>query len=184
MSFDQRLGDLVQKIAYLTEVTNCLACPPDNQIIQNNLLGKASNLDILAQSCLKTQPKVLFRHTGKVTHHIGPVGSKYLIARANMQSAEIRHIDSGREIAKIAIQGLNCSFDHQERLYCGTQFKKLIAVSSRSFKVIGQVSTQGSVNSISLGFHPNTLILGQTNGYVCFVKINADREDATGGKQN
>lgn len=81
---DQRLGDISQKIAYLTEVTHCLACPPDNQIIQNNLLGKASNLDILSQSCLKTTPKVLFRHKGKVTHHIGPVGSKYIIARANM----------------------------------------------------------------------------------------------------
>lgn len=94
-------------------MTHCLACPPDNQIIRNNLLGNSSNLDVLAQSCLKTTPKVLFRHTGKVTHHIGPVGFKYIIARANMQQAEIRHIDTGREIAKLAIQGLNCSFDYQ-----------------------------------------------------------------------
>ena len=76
------------------------------------MLGNGSNLDILSQSCLKTTPKVLFRHTGKVTHHIGPVGQKYLIARANMQQAELRHIDTGREITKLAIQGLNCSLDH------------------------------------------------------------------------
>ena len=83
MSMDQRLGDLSQRLTYLTEVTHCLACPPDNQVIQNNILGKASNLDILAQSCLKSTPKILFRHSGKVTHHIGPVGQKYLIARAS-----------------------------------------------------------------------------------------------------
>jgi len=58
---------------------------------------------VLAQSCLKSTPKVLFRHVGKVTHTIGPVGSKYLIARANMQQAEIRHLDSGREVTKLAI---------------------------------------------------------------------------------
>ena len=37
------------------------------------------------------------------------------------------------------------------------------------------MNTKGSVNSISLGFQPNTLIVGQTNGYLLFVKINADR---------
>ena len=102
-SVDQRLGDISQKLAYLTEVTHCLACPPDNQVIQNNLLGKPSNLEVLAQSCLKTQPKVLFRHNGKVTHHLGPVGQKYIIARSSMQQAEIRHLDSGREVTKLAI---------------------------------------------------------------------------------
>lgn len=103
---------------------------------------------------------MLFRHQGKVTHTIGPVGSKYLIARASMQQAEIRHLDSGREVTKLPIQGLNCSFDHQERLYVGTQYKKLMVYSSRTFKLIGQISTKGSVNCISLGFHPNTLIIG------------------------
>ena len=78
------MGDIAQKLNYLTEVTHCLACPPDNTIVQNNILGKPSNLDVLAQSCLKSTPKVLFRHQGKVTHHIGPVGQKYLIARSNM----------------------------------------------------------------------------------------------------
>ena len=112
MSMEQRLGDIQSKLTHLTEVTHCLACTPDNQIIQNNLLGKASNLDVLAQSCLKTVPRALFRHQGKVTHHIGPVGQKYLIARSSPQTAEIRHIDSGREIVKLQIQGLNCSFDH------------------------------------------------------------------------
>lgn len=91
-----------------------------------------------------------------------------------MQQAEIRHLDSGREAAKLAIQGLNCSFDHQERLYCGTQFKKLICISSKNFKIIGKLDTKGSVNSISLGFHPHTLIIGQTNGNIMFVKINGD----------
>ena len=62
-----------------------------------------------------------------------------------------------------------------ERLYCGTQFKKLICVSSKSFKIIGSINTKGSVNSISLGFSPHTLIIGQTSGYLSVVKINADR---------
>lgn len=42
--------------------------------------------------------------------------------------------------------------------------------------MIGSLGTKGSVNSISLGFHPNTLILGQTNGYITFVKVNGDLE--------
>ena len=79
---------------------------------------------------------------------------------------------------KLPIQGLNCSFDHQERLYCGTQHKKLVCISSRNFKILGQINTKGSVNSISLGFAPNTLIIGQTGGEIAIVKINGDREDA------
>ena len=63
-------------------MANCVASQPDAQIIQNTLLGKASNLEALAQSCLKSAPKVLFRHDGKVTHHIGSVGGKYIIARS------------------------------------------------------------------------------------------------------
>ena len=120
MSVDQRLSDLQQKINDLTEVLNCLASPPDNIVIQNNLIGKATNLDLITSSCLKTLPKTLFRHHGKETHHIGPVGTKYIIARASLQQAEIRHLDNGRLIQSLAIQGLNCSFDYNERLYCGT----------------------------------------------------------------
>ena len=110
-----------------------------------------------------------------MTRHIGPVGVRYIICRASQTTAEIRQLDSGREVAKIAIQGLNCSYDHQERLYCGTQFKKVVCVSSRSFKILGSISTKGSVNSLSLGFHPHTLIVGQTNGHISFLKINGDR---------
>ena len=49
--------------------------------------------------------------------------------------------------------------------------------------MIGQISTQGSINAISQGFHPNTLILGQTNGYICFAKINGDRTGGAAGKK-
>ena len=45
-----------------------------------------------------------------------------------------------------------------------------------TFKIIGQINTKGGINSISLGFHPNTLILGQTGGNISFIKINADRD--------
>ena len=33
MSMEQRMGDITQKLNYLTEVTHCLACPPDNTIV-------------------------------------------------------------------------------------------------------------------------------------------------------
>ena len=68
-------------------------------------------------------------------------------------------------------------------MYCGTQFKKLVCVSGKSFKIIGSIGTKGSVNSISLGFHPNTLIIGQTNGYIGFVKINGDLEKPVEAKR-
>ena len=51
-------------------------------------------------------------------------------------------------------------------------------------KIIGSVNVKGSVNSISLGFHPNTLILGQTNGHITFIKINADLEKSVEAKRN
>lgn len=123
MSMDQRLTEIHTKITDLQEITSCLACPPDNVIISNNLKGKATRFDLIARSCLKTAPKTLFRHSGKVTHHIGPVSTKYMIARASMQQAEIRNLDSGKLVQTLQIQGLNCSLEHQERIYCGTQMK-------------------------------------------------------------
>ena len=39
------------------------------------------------------------------------------------------------------------------------------------------------MNSLSLGLEPNTLIVGQTNGHVMFVKINADRVSTDQPKQ-
>ena len=81
-SVEQSLAEIQLAISNLTEVANCVASQPDAQIIQNTLLGKASSLEQLAQSCLKSAPKILFRHEGKVTHHIGSVGGKYIIARS------------------------------------------------------------------------------------------------------
>ena len=37
------------------------------------------------------------------------------------------------------------------------------------------------MNSISLGFAPNTLIIGQTGGNIAIVKINGDRD--SGGRK-
>ena len=104
----------------LTEVANCIASPPDAQIIQNTLLGRASSLELLTQSCLKSAPKVLFRHEGKVTHHIGSVGGKYIICRSSQTKAEIRHKDTGAKRVTLNIQGLNCSLDVAGRLYVGS----------------------------------------------------------------
>ena len=52
-------------------------------------------MELLCASVLKSAPRLLFRHEGKVTHHIGSVAGKYIIARAGQTKAEIRHKESG-----------------------------------------------------------------------------------------
>ena len=104
---------------------------------------------------------MLFRHEGKVTHHIGSVAGKFMIARSSQTKAEIRHKDTGHKQVSLNIQGLNCSLeDTNGRFYVGSQFKKLLCVSSNNFELLATMPTQGSVNSLSLGFSPNILICG------------------------
>ena len=43
---------------------------------------------------------------------------------------------------------------------------------------------KGSVNSISLGFTPNTLIIGQTSGFLAIIKINSDRQKPATSKKS
>jgi hypothetical protein len=52
------------------------------------------------------------------------------LARAGKNKAEIRHKESGAKAATLSIQGLNCSIEVQGKIYCGTQFKKLLCISS------------------------------------------------------
>jgi hypothetical protein len=59
------------------------------------------------------------------------------LARAGKNKAEIRHKESGAKAATLSIQGLNCSIEVQGKIYCGTQFKKLLCISSSNFELIG-----------------------------------------------
>jgi hypothetical protein len=163
------------QVSNLTEIANCVASPPDALVIQNTLAGRSSEIEDIVKSVLKSAPRILFRHEGCVTHHIGSIGTSHIIARVNRSKAEIRHKESGAKHATLNIQGLNCSLDVGGRLYCGTQFKKLLCISSTTFELLGQINMQGSVNSISLGLQPDTIIAGQTNGYISVVKIGSER---------
>ena len=93
----------------------------------------------VAASVLKSAPKVLFKHKGKVTHHITAVGDRNLICRSSQNTAEVRNLDTGNKWKTLEIPGLNCTVEVNGIIYCGSQFKAVYALSATTFEVIGSV---------------------------------------------
>ena len=93
----------------------------------------------VAASVLKSAPKVLFKHKGKVTHHITAVGDRNLICRSGQNTSEVRNLDTGVKWKTLEIPGLNCTVEVNGIIYCGSQFKSVYALSATTFEVIGSV---------------------------------------------
>lgn len=64
-------------------------------------------------------------------------------------------------------------------IYCGSQFKKVYAVSAQSFDVLGSMDMEGSVNSLSLGAANNMLLCGETAGLVAILEIGTGNSRQT-----
>ena len=81
-TMEERFADLQLAVSNLTEVNNCLTNGSDSAIIKQTLSNISSDVGKISSSVLKSAPKVLFKHKGKVTHHITAVGDRNLICRA------------------------------------------------------------------------------------------------------
>jgi hypothetical protein len=128
----------------------------------------------VSSSVLKSAPKVLFKHKGKVTHHITAVGDRNLICRAGSSQTEVRNLDTGMRWKTLDIPGLNCTLEVNGMIYCGSQYKKVFCVSGKTFDVVGMIETEGSVNSLSLGAASNMLLCGETAGLVAILEIGGN----------
>lgn len=111
-----------------------------------------------------------------MTHHITAVGDRNIICRAGASNTEVRSIDSGVRWKTLDIPGLNCSLEVGGVVYCGSQFKRVYAVSTTTFDIISSQDVQGSVNSFSLGANKNMLVCGQTSGVVAIFDIGRDKK--------
>jgi len=49
-----------------------------------------------------------------------------------------------------------------------------MCISSTNFELIATLSLQSSANSITQGIQPDTLIVGQNNGFLTVIKIDGE----------
>ena len=138
----------------------------------------STDVDLIAKSVLKTNPRVLFKHEGCETHHINRIGNHHMIARAGKNKTEIFVRDTGQIAARLPIEGLTCSLEVNGKVYCGTSYKELVCLSLSTFEILASIELKATANSIANGLREGTIIIGQNNGWLTTVLI--DKEKAAG----